>query len=364
MLEAPPASEVGANPPATYACCQIEWPNLLALLKHVDSEHKEHDGAHASPVRGRSGTARSRAIAIKAPESSRPAQQLPVTNEADSKKSAQIPAPWQPYAISSLPPLPGSIPAHEQTFSFSFLQDLFGGKVWSPGFYYVSSEQCYLPSKAYWILETENEPFLPTAPGQHGAKLTAFFNETLVDEGMGPGVENYQNTPVFIRQQGESGYRYFGMYSQPRYSDKLSHDTMMQHVPEKVRLALAEQLAESGRPAWVTQALRKAMFPRPEYDGRIPTDSACNTPGTTEEASTSTAAALERGVRKDLEAYAEDLKTWEKQSRMKVKMLTKETIMDAFQKEDTAETPGLRLWWEYFQCVEYDSGFYKMLVDL
>ncbi|KXS96896.1 hypothetical protein AC578_6223 [Pseudocercospora eumusae] len=361
MLEAPPASEVGASPPAAYACCELVLPNLLALLKHVDSEHTKHDSAHGSPARGRSGTARSRAIEIKAPESA----QMPVTKKENSKTQVPIPEVWQPFAITSLPPLPGSIPVHEQTFSFDFIHNFFGGEVWSPGFYYIdSSRHSHLPSRAYWMLETDNEPFLPAAPGQHGAKLTAFFNKTLVDEGMGPSEKNYLNTPVFIRKQGEGGYRYFGMYSQLRYSDKLSHHELKQHVPKRVLLAVAEELAESGRPGWVTQALKKAMFPRPEYDGRIPTDSACNTPATTEEASTSTAAPLERRVRKDLEAYAEKLKDWEKQSSMQVKMLTKENIMDAFEKEDTATTPGLRLWWEYLQCVGYDTAFYNMLVSI
>ncbi|KAF7198492.1 hypothetical protein HII31_00231 [Pseudocercospora fuligena] len=365
MLEAPPASEAGASPLAAYACCELVLPNLLALLKHVDSEHTKHDSAHGSPARGRSGTARSRAIEIKAPESAQRARQVPVMKKENPKTQVPIPEVWQPFAISSLPPLPGSIPAHEQTFSFDFLQNFLGGEVWSSGFYYIDTRKhSHLPTRAYWMLETDNEPFLPGAPGQHGAKLTAFFNETLVDEGMGPSEKNYLNTPVFIRKRGEEGYRYFGMYSQLRYSDKLSYNELKQHVPKKVLLALAEELTESGRPKWVTAALRKAMFPRPEYDGRIPTDSACNTPETTEEASTSTAAPLERRVRKDLEAYAEELKAWEKQSSMKVKMLTKENIMDAFEKEDTATTPGLRLWWEYLQCVGYDPRFYNMLVEI
>lgn len=369
LLQALPAPQ--PDPPSlpAYACCQTVFADLLEMLKHVDTEHTRHDSAHGSTDRGRSKSfaARPHAIEIKTPESSKAAP--PINAEAEESSNAQgtITTPaslWQPYAIRNLAPLPDVIPAHEKTFTWDFLQSTLQGNMWSPGFFYVSGQPSMLPAKAYWILEVDNEPFLPASPGKHGAKLTAFFNGTLVGEGMGPTEENYMNTPIFVRERGARDYRYYGQYSQLRYSDKVSYDTLMEHVPEKVRAALAEELTESGRPRWVTDALRKAILPRPEYEGQIPTDSACNTPETTEAASSSTCVALEHGVRTDLEEYAVQLKEHEKDSRRKVKMLTKENIMEAFEKEDAAEPPGLRLWWEYLQCIDYDAGFYNMLVTI
>jgi hypothetical protein len=31
-------------------------------------------------------------------------------------------------------------------------------------------------------------------------------------------------------------------------------------------------------------------------------------------------------------------------------------------KADADEVPGLRLWWEYLECVGWDADFYNMLV--
>lgn len=31
---------------------------------------------------------------------------------------------------------------------------------------------------------------------------------------------------------------------------------------------------------------------------------------------------------------------------------------------DAADPPGLRLWWEYLQCVGFDQAFYKTIAQL
>lgn len=55
------------------------------------------------------------------------------------------------------------------------------------------------------------------APGQHGAKLTAFFNESPEDSpefsGLPDGATSYENVPMFVEQKdakGRTRYAYFG----------------------------------------------------------------------------------------------------------------------------------------------------------
>ena len=33
-----------------------------------------------------------------------------------------------------------------------------------------------------------------------------------------------------------------------------------------------------------------------------------------------------------------------------------------FEQPDAGEEPGLRMWWEYLQCVDWDKSFYDALV--
>ncbi|KAK5286022.1 hypothetical protein LTR16_004331 [Cryomyces antarcticus] len=151
---------------------------------------------------------------------------------------------WQPLAIRSLPALSTNIlsfipaTATMQTFAFDFLQATLGGTQWSPGFYFVPSTTASkgpLPGRTYWLLNREYEPFLPKAPGAHGAKLTAFFNEIVEGTQDSPGEDSYLNVPVFICA-GEDRYAYFGTYSQLRLSDRLDFDRMQEVVPHEVKM--------------------------------------------------------------------------------------------------------------------------------
>lgn len=338
-----------------FACCETEFSAIGELVEHVEQ-------THTVPEHRLLGRTRSKAVEIKSPPNEPNASNgnHAVPNEKQHQKET---SPWMPFAVRTMPAMSLAIPENMETFSFEFLRATFGGAWWSPGYYFIAKNSM-LPCKAYWILDLANEPFLPQQPGAHGAKLTAFFNETVSGVGQAPEVENYENVPVFIKAAGKDEYTYFGNYSQLRFSDKLGYDTIASEVPDSVLRNHAEQLAEIGRPAWVTEALREHFWPKPRYEGPIPTDSALNSPATSVQNGNSITIGQEKHVMKALVTYAADLKDWQKDSKLKVSLLTTESIFDSFHVADADEEPGLRLFWEYQQCVGWDAGFYKMLVGL
>ncbi|GIZ43144.1 hypothetical protein CKM354_000638300 [Cercospora kikuchii] len=276
-----------------------------------------------------------------------------------NRSQPSIAAPWRPMTIRMLPPKSISDKAvlHNEVFTWDFLGDLLGGKEWSPGFYFNSSKDCILPTKGYWLVDLAHEPFMPRNPGEHGAKLTAFFNETLAGDDGAPDEMNYKDTPIFVSSDGGKMYRYMGKYSQNRYSDKVGYDTMMEHIPQSVLKFHAEQLAQVGRPNWLTTCLKNHFWPKPVYDGPIPTESE-------DAAAEISKSGMDRKVTKAFDAYVNELKEWEKSSLVKVNLLEASTILKAFSTEDILPEPGLRLWWEYLECVGYEDAFYDMLVSL
>ncbi|KAF4540308.1 Sh3 domain-containing protein [Lasiodiplodia theobromae] len=278
---------------------------------------------------------------------------------------------WQPLAIRSLRPLDDAItstipsPSTMQTFSWDFIRKFLLGKVWSPGFYYhpVAEGVSIMPSRTYYLLDASTDPYLPRSPAAHGAKLTAFFNpENPEDVDGDEAAAAFDNVPVFVAASdwakrhklesdgdevgGRKEYLYMGMYSQLRFSDKLDYDRQVEQVPDAVKMYWAEQLADVARPSWVTEALMKAFVPKPEYEGHLP----------------GLQGAEDDVVRQEIGRHVRDLREWEELARKKVGKLTKEKVLQAFAKEDAADPPGLRLWWEYLQCTGWDRGFYDMLV--
>ncbi|KAK6420427.1 hypothetical protein LTR81_006424 [Elasticomyces elasticus] len=287
-------------------------------------------------------------------------------NAGNSVSTQAETSPWRPLAVRQLPPPPTDMEVpntNSITFTWEFLSKEFGGEQWSPGFYFIAVAP-KIPSQTYWVLDREWEPFLPIAAGQHGAKLSPVFNDQQFEPGQGPDVVNFNDVPLFVREDGSEEYTYYGQYSQPRYSDKLDYERVMETVPKKVRQRWADCLADSGRPEWVTKALMECFWPRPRFEGPLPTDSAIATPGEAVEVdSKASGAALEKHVLQALTAHAEELKAWEKASKIKVSLLTPDAIMDAFTKADADLEPGMRLWWEYLQCVGYNQDFYDFLVQ-
>jgi hypothetical protein len=268
------------------------------------------------------------------------------------------------------------------TFHPDFLKNILGGTVWSPGLRFVQGRgPCILRNRTYYQLDPENEPFLPKEPGEHGAKLTAFFNKAPEEEHadlLDPDSNTYENVPMFVLV-GER-YVYFGNYSQTRWSDKLDHDTMTARVPPHVKDFWAEELTATTREHWVTEELKKHFFRKPEYAGRIvAAQEAATTVDTDEEVK------LIEKMTKDVRDYVQELCAWEREASMKTAMIKKQFILDAFgavsgvmtlksgvrrrnganqMQSDMDDPPALRLWWEYLECVDYRQDFYDLLSQL
>ncbi|WPG99550.1 Hypothetical protein R9X50_00236700 [Acrodontium crateriforme] len=258
---------------------------------------------------------------------------------------------WKPFGVIQMGASKYAAPKeHTETFSWEFLQLTLGGKQWCSGFYWTT-EHPHLPGRSYWLLEGEYEPFAPQKPGQHGAKMTAVFNTSSEDDD--PSLKDFMNSPVFICAKGQDEYRYFGTYSQTRYSDRIGYDTLSTAVPEHVLRYWAEQLADKKRPSWVTKELRDHFWPQPKYDGPIPVSHRVE--------SNEDGISADKKVLKALRAHAQVLQEWEEDSLLKVGLLTEDTIMAAFQTPDLDTEPGLRLWWEYLECTGYDSKLYDAL---
>jgi hypothetical protein len=272
---------------------------------------------------------------------------------------------WQPHTIAQLTPLDIS-PANNVTFTWEELVRQLGGGQYSPGLYYSRNDDPsrILQGRTYWLLESQYEPFAPTSPGQHGAKLTAFFNDNLTASGHAVEVEDYENVPVFACLKPGEGYTYLGQYSQPRYSDKLSYSELRQHVPARVLEYWAKQLADPHRPTWITEQLVAHFWPPEPYKGPIPTDSALTSPATGVTEPNDPERVLEKRVSRALEEYALYLKGWKKDAQMKVTLLSEAALMESWHNSDVDEEKGLRLWWEYLECVGFDEEFYQKLVGL
>ncbi|KAF3037643.1 hypothetical protein E8E12_005425 [Didymella heteroderae] len=276
---------------------------------------------------------------------------------------------WKPYYLSTLKALPASvrakIPVQQKmtTFHIDFLNNHLGGFSWSPGLKYIThfnSVAQVLRNRTYYMIDPTHEPYLPKAPGEHGAKLTTFFNTAPEEEfeNLPEGTNSYIDVPMFV-QLPSGRYAYFGNYSQTRWSDKLDIDTMKARVPADVKVYVAKELTAPDREPWVTQELKKHFFPKPEYEGAIalPTSDDTSILTVDEEAHN-------KQVASDIKHYIQDLVDWERETNIKVAMIKPETILIAFDAADADDPPALRLWWEYLECVDWNAGFYNMLVGL
>ncbi|KAI6806474.1 hypothetical protein KC364_g3516 [Hortaea werneckii] len=284
--------------------------------------------------------------------------------------------PWIPCALRNLPPTnPPLLPDPAQTFTWEFLFNTLSGVQWSPGFYFnstPSSSSNLLLTKSYWLLDTPFEPFLPSRPGHPGAKITAFFNDTLptaaeAGDSAAPTEEDYLNTPIFISPDpldipsDERRYSYFGHYSQKRFSDRIGYDTLRDNIPKGVLRFWAECLASPERPEWISRQLMRVFWPRPVYEG--PVFSGEEGVGSSGSSESGDNGAVDERVLCALREYARELAEWEREARKKVGLLKPEDLLESFEMSDAAAQPGLRLWWEYFEFVEFDREFYDGLVD-
>ncbi|KAJ6195136.1 hypothetical protein J3E72DRAFT_404168, partial [Bipolaris maydis] len=281
-----------------------------------------------------------------------PSPKITVRGESES---------WKPHHITTLAPFAGPIPCADVTFHPDFLANHLGGIPWSPGVRFVKGKgPCILKNRTYYQLDLENEPYLPRAPGMHGAKLTAFFNKAPEEEFgdlFDTDSNSYENVPMFVLVNKR--YVYFGNYSQTRWSDKLDHDTMTTKVPEHVKNFWAEELASPTREEWVTEELKNHFFRRPEYSGCL-----FAAPDNETTVNSAEEAKLTEKMVRDVRKYVDELRQWDREASMKTAMIKKQSILDAFNASDMDETPALRLWWEYLECVDWRKDFYDLLVTL
>lgn len=241
---------------------------------------------------------------------------------------------WKPHYLTTLDVLPGDvrakIPAQQDTITFSldFLHNQFGGSSWSPGLMYISSNNSpsLLKNRTYYMIDPTYEPYLPKAPGEHGAKLTAFFNKAPEEVFNNPtdGTNSYTDVPMFL-QVSPGRYAYFGNYSQTRWSDKLDIDTMEARVPSEVKEKIAKDLTHVTREAWVTGELKKHFFPKPDFEGAIlpPTSD----DGVAQEADEEK---HNKQLANDIKDYVQDLVEWEREANMKTAMIKADFILNAF----------------------------------
>jgi hypothetical protein len=328
---------------------------MTRLQLDAESSHQQETGIVESPVRAQepvevsSPTVRGEEVAV--PEAKAEVAELDHQN---------TPKDWQPHAISQLAPLAISV-TNDVTFTWEQLHRDLGGTQYSPGLYLASSGNI-LKGNTYWLLEARFEPFAPTKPGQHGAKLTPFFNDTPTEDGLVPGEEDYANVPVFVCPENGKEYTYLGTYSQMRYSDKLSHSELYQHVPESALKYWASLLADPERPAWANDQLIAHFWPAPTYDGPIPTDEALAAPATGVSDPQNPEKPIEKRVLRALEQFALELRDWKKESQLKAQLLTEDALMEMWGKSDLDLEKGLRPWLEYLECVGFDEEFYQKLV--
>jgi hypothetical protein len=249
------------------------------------------------------------------------------------------PQDWTPIALTHFPKVDpvqlASVPSPTEivTFSQDFLTNTFGGSFWTPGLKYIAPPAvCMLPTRSYWLMDASVEPYLPQAPAQHGAKLTAFFNNEdpteLFDEGT---AGSFDNVPMFVCNtpwavDNARRYVYMGHYSQTRWSDKLDYDRMVEHVPAAVKTYWAEELSAAGRAEWVTEALKKHFFPMPQYEGRLPRGHVNGSVAPDDEAKE------EEKVLKELKDYLAELKEWNEEAELKTRLIKKDFILQAFER--------------------------------
>jgi hypothetical protein len=243
---------------------------------------------------------------------------------------------WKPHYLTTLSPVSFNVemPTASQmvTFHPQFLEEHLGGTDWSLGMKYITGDgTCILKNRTYFMLSPDNEPYLPEKPGQHGAKLTPFFNkapEEVFDD-LPDGASTSEHVPVFVEQKDSKGrprYAYFGNYSQTRWSDKLDNDTMMTHVPQPVKEHWAKELTSPIRPDWLTEELKNHFFKKPEYEGYIAAAPEIDTP------TDNTEDEVKRNdhMAKDVRIYVQELREWEREAKMKTSMIKKQFILDSF----------------------------------
>ena len=188
---------------------------------------------------------------------------IPSDGEKPSQQQVRIPTVtrYLPAIHQNL-----SIPKSPETFKSDFLHlHLFGDRV-SQTLYWSDWKDKRSPYKgnphtapnhgyiidAYHIVKSEHEPFMPAAPGHHGAKLSPFVHQ-----------HDYDDVPrddvaLFVSDaNGKSVY--YGQYRQPRQPDLLDYDRLVEEVPITVKRYWAHKLGTLDHSSELTKWLRESV---------------------------------------------------------------------------------------------------------
>ena len=172
--------------------------------------------------------------------------------------------PYMPRTIRRLAPinLSTKIPANPETFSFKYLHEILKGNQERPCMYQSSNPTALCP--VWCLLKSAGQPFLPRAPGHHGARISLVTvppEKDLV----------YDSFPVFV-QDPSGQYLYYGHYREPRAPDELSYDEMMEKLPPDLLQQIARETVVTSRyggkllPTWKQEALAAKLFGEREPD--------------------------------------------------------------------------------------------------
>ncbi|TGO11372.1 hypothetical protein BTUL_0111g00220 [Botrytis tulipae] len=187
----------------------------------------------------------------------------------------------------------------------------------------------------YALLNREFDPLVPRVPGTHGAQITPELHFSII-----------KRFPLFIRDSGHSGFRYYGTYKVMR-SDFLGHNEMLE-VPEHVKNYWANRLGNlptCGLKSGPTVGILKEMWPK------VPTG--------LWDASKKEMTSYTNGhgnLEEGLEVLRRSITDEEAQN------ISKDEILAAFERNDLDDNPGVSMYYEYLECIGYDVDLYQTLV--
>lgn len=244
---------------------------------------------------------------------------------------------WMPLAVRVMPALK-DVPLAQQPldlvsmkgFSKDFLIGYLGGKEFAPGVYYpadgakLKKIATMVNHKTYCLVDSAIEPFAPTKPGEHGAKLAVVMRPLNSDK-MAFDVPLFVSLDNDTTHGEEAKYMYLGHYSQTRWSDRLDYDRAKEIVPIEVKTHWARLLADKQKPEWMKEELMTAIWPKPDYEGIVPSaETSAPSEGPDEKSDDTLTKA-----KMDMKEYLDDLAEWKKEAEEKVDSLTEDGVMKA-----------------------------------
>ncbi|CAL3969935.1 unnamed protein product [Diplocarpon coronariae] len=190
---------------------------------------------------------------------------------------------------------------------------------------------------SFRLIHARDNPFLPQVPGQHGATILLEI----------PPEYNVEPFALFIRfADSDSDCRYFGTYKELRKPDAMSCGEMA-YAPDHMKRNWARKLGKlhkSGSKSRTTIDFLKANWPR-EPVGWLDGES-------------------NQIIKYDprLQAVHGDPMT-SQISDLVATQITTTQVLEAFETPDLDQSPSLRPYYQYFECIGYDMALYEALVS-